>query len=301
MLDQALISPLPWALFHIEDPYQLALLLVSGTAVAVFVLVGILLFSERWESYEEKYLEEAGRSLDDLLLTLPPQQLIFLGFASAFLVLALVYVVTESAALSIVFGAAGFFAPRLSLKVYKARRVKAFSDQLVDALGTLNNALRSGFALPKALATVAEESPKPLSQEFKIVCQELRLGRDLEEAMRNMHGRVPSEDLDLLITAIGIATEVGGNLTEVFDKIAHTIRERHRIEGRIDSLTAQGKMQGLVIGLLPLFLVAAMNAIDPEMLVPLYTTWIGFGVIALICVLEVLGFFFIRKICNIEV
>jgi tight adherence protein B len=280
---------------------EIALMLVSFVAVVVFTLVGHALFSESWKSYEEKYLEEAERTLEDVFITIPPQQLLFLGFASGFLVLLLTYAMTEGFILAAILGVLGFGIPKQALNFYKNRRVTKFSEQLVDALSTLNNALRSGFALPKAFALIAREMPKPLSQEFKILGQELRLGQEMDEALKNMWIRVPSEDLDLLITSIAISQSVGGNLTEVFDKIAHTIRERHRIEGRIDSLTAQGKMQGLVVGMLPLFMFGALHSMDPETLKPLYTTWLGYAVLGVVLILEFLGFFFIHKICDIEV
>lgn len=280
---------------------EIALMLVSFVAVVVFILVGHALFSESWKSYEEKFLEEAERTLEDVFLTIPPQQLLFLGFASAFFVMFITYAMTEGFILATVLGIIGFNIPKQGLRFYRNRRINKFSEQLVDALSTLNNALRSGFALPKAFALLAKEMPKPLSQEFKILGHELRLGQEMDEALKSMYERVPSEDLDLLITSIGISQSVGGNLTEVFEKIAHTIRERHRIEGRIDSLTAQGKMQGMVVGLLPVFMMGALHSMDPETLKPLYTTWLGYGVLAVVLILEFLGFYFIRKICDIEV
>lgn len=282
-------------------PTEVMLLTISFTAVVVFVLVGYLLFSRGWESYEEKYLEEAEQTLDDLFLTIPPQQLLFLQFAAAFLFAILFYTLLENPFVSALGGIAGFLGPNQTLKIMRWRRITKFTDQLVDALTTLNNALRSGFALPKAFALIANDMPKPLSQEFKILVRDLQIGRELSEALKSMYKRVPSEDLDLLITAITISQSVGGNLTEVFEKIAHTIRERHRIEGRIDSLTAQGKMQGIVVGLLPVFMFIAIYFLDNKTLAPLYTTWLGYGVMTVAILLEVAGFYTIQKIVDIEV
>ena len=113
--------------------------------------------------------------------------------------------------------------------------------------------------------------------------------------------RVPSQDLDLLATSIAISASVGGNLAEVFDRIAETVRERHRIEGRIDALTAQGKMQGLMVSVLPIIVGVAINFIDPELMRPLLTTPIGWGILAVMIIMEGLGYFFVRKITSIEV
>jgi len=284
-----------------QNAQEAILLAISGLAVAVFVLVGHSLFTERWESYEEQYMEDAGRTLDDLFLTIPPQQLMFVGVGMAFFLAIIGYVLLESIALSALLGLIGFVMPRKFLKIYRAKRVVAFGAQLVEALGTLNNGLRSGMSLAKSFSLVATEMPKPISQEFRILVQELRLGSEMEEAMRKMHKRVPSIDLDLLITAISISQSVGGNLTEVFEKIAHTIRERHRVEGRIDTLTAQGKMQGLVVGILPIALAGMIYVVAPDTIMPLFTTVPGYCLIAAICILEFLGFWVISIIVDIDV
>ena len=171
----------------------------------------------------------------------------------------------------------------------------------MPALTTITNSLRTGFSLPKAFQLIAADMPKPICQEFGIVVQELRLGIETEEGLNNLLERLPSQDLDLMVTSVAISNQVGGNLAEVFDRIAKTIRERHRIEGRIDALTAQGKIQGILVSLLPIFVAVMLYWIDPEMMRPLYMTLVGRMVIGAMIVMEALGFFFIWKITNIEV
>lgn len=278
-----------------------ALYLISFVAVVSFILVGYTLFSQGWQSYEQQYIADAEQTLDDLFLAIPAQQLLFLSFACSFGSGVLTYLLFENGMVSVILGIMMYFAPKKLLKFYKDRRTRKFTDQLVEALNTLNNALRSGFTLPKAFQLIAQQMPKPISQEFKIVVQELRLGMEVDQALTNLYKRVPSQDLDLLITAIGIASDIGGNLTEVFEKISFTIRERHRIEGRIEALTSQGKMQGIVVGLLPAGMFVAIYIFDPKTIEPLYTTWIGYGIMACIIVMEYLGYFFIKKIVNIDI
>ena len=275
--------------------------LLAGVGTFIFVFVGYLLFSVGWESYEERYVEGAERTLDDLFLTIPPQQLLWLCLLSALGGFALFVLATGDPMIGFALGGMCFFAPNMVLRVAKKRRVHKFGEQLVDALSTLTNALRSGFALPKAFQLIASDMPKPICQEFGILVQELRLGIDTEEGLQNMLQRVPSQDLDLLSTSIAISASVGGNLAEVFDRIAETVRERHRIEGRIDALTAQGKMQGLMVSVLPIIVAVAINFIDPELFEPMYTTPLGWGICAVMVVMECLGYFFVRKITNIEV
>jgi tight adherence protein B len=155
--------------------------------------------------------------------------------------------------------------------------------------------------MPKAFQLIAHDMPKPVCQEFGILVQEIRLGIEVEEGLRNMLVRMPSEDLDLICTSIAISNSLGGNLAEVFEKITHVIRERRRIEGRIEALTAQGKLQGLVSALLPGFIAIMISYIDPKLMEPLYSTWPGYGLCALLVIMGSLGYFFIRKIVNIEV
>ena len=275
--------------------------LFSFAGVFTFVIVGYLIFSAGWESYEEKYIEGAERTLDDLFLTIPPQQLLWLSVLGAFGFYVLTFFASGNIYLGLPVAGLGFLAPRVGLAMFKKARIKRFGDQLVEALITLTNALRSGFALPKAFQLIASDMPKPICQEFGILVQELRLGIETEEGLKNMLRRVPSQDLDLLTTAIGISASVGGNLAEVFDRIAETIRERHRIEGRIDSLTAQGKMQGLMVSVLPIGVGFMINIIDPSLIEPLFTTTPGWVLLGVMVIMEGLGYFFVRKVTNIEV
>lgn len=275
--------------------------LLGGLGMFIFSFIGYLMFREGWESYEERFVEGADRSVEDLFLTIPPQQMLWLSILGTFAFFAVMFVLSESMVISAMFGGLGFYSPKIALRMQKTKRQNKFGEQLTDALVTLTNALRSGFALPKAFQLIAQDMPKPICQEFAILVQELRLGIETEEGLNNMYHRVPSIDLDLVKTSVGIAAEVGGNLAEVFDRIAFTIRERRRIEGRIDALTAQGKIQGLMVALIPILMMVAINYLDPEMLVPLWTTVYGYVTLGVMAVMEGLGYFFVRKITNIEV
>ncbi|HZY42477.1 MAG TPA: type II secretion system F family protein, partial [Anaerolineae bacterium] len=144
----------------------------------------------------------------------------------------------------------GWFAPRWFMSNRQGQRVKAFGNQLGDALNLMVNGLRSGYSVLQAMEAVSRELPKPISAEFARVVQEVQLGVSVEQALANMLRRINSDDLDLLVTAINVQREVGGNLAEILDVISFTIRERVRIKGDINTLTAQGKYSGYVISLL---------------------------------------------------
>jgi tight adherence protein B len=275
--------------------------ILAFVGVFVFVFAGYLLFSAGWESYEEKYIEGAERSLDDLFLVIPPQQLLWLSILGGFGLFTLGFIAADSLLLGFGFAVPGFFMPRFALKVMRANRLKKFTEQLVEAMVTMTNSLRSGVALPKAFQIVAHDMPKPICQEFGILVQEMRLGMDPEEAMLSMLDRMPSQDLELVCTSVSISNSVGGNLAEVFDRLAETIRERYRIEGRIDALTAQGRIQGILVSILPIFVGVMIYVIEPTLMAPMFEKPIGLAVLGVMVIMECLGYFFVRKVTSIEV
>ncbi|MBI4576302.1 MAG: type II secretion system F family protein [Planctomycetes bacterium] len=270
-------------------------------AVTIFVTVGFSLFSEGWTTYEEKYVSGAERTLESMFLSIPPQQLIYLSAFTGTLGFFGVLLATQEMVWSVLTGLAGVFVPEVTIRLLRWKRARRFQEQLVDLLQSLTNSLRAGIALPMAFESARHEMPNPMAQEIGLLTQELKLGASLDAALRHMLERMPGEDLDLVITAIEISGEVGGNLTEVFGKISHTIRDRSRIERRISALTAMGRLQGLVMGLLPLAFLLGIYLMQPEYILPLFTTWTGNAILGVIAVLEVMGFWFIRKIVNIEV
>lgn len=270
-------------------------------AVFFFVLAGLRLFARGWESYEKRYVEETERSLDALYLSFTPQQIIYLSLSCSIVIGLLALIALGRPYYAPPFMIPAFFIPRMVIFFLKKRRDKQFSIQLVDALVMMGNSLRAGLSLEQALQSIPREMDNPIRHEFRITVQEMHLGVADEKALRNLHERMPTDDVDLFVTAVSISRDVGGNLTEVFENIADTIRERFRIEGRITALTAQGKMQGLVMCLLPIAAGVFINVFNPGWMKPLFTTAWGIGMIGLIIVMEALGAFFIYKIVSIDV
>lgn len=180
------------------------------------------------------------------------------------------------------------------------RRTK-FNDQLPDALATMANALRAGFSISQAFDSVVEHGDKPISEEFAIVQQQLRLGMSFEDALESMSARVGSDDLTLVTTAILIGRKNGGNITEIFDKISDTIRSRMKIERKVRSLTAQGRLQGAVVSLMPLILGSIMTAIKPQMMIPFFCSFYGVVSILATVALIAAGWLMISKIVKIDV
>ncbi len=216
---------------------------------------------------------------------------------------------------SLLMGVVGVFIglrlPRTYINYAANRRMSTFNNQLGDTLNLWVNALRSGYSVLQAMESIATEMPPPVSREFERVVQEVRLGLGLEQTLANMYRRVPSEDLDLVITAVNIQREVGGNLAEVLDTISYTIRERVRIKGEIKTLTAQGRISGWIISLLPVGLGGVLYLMNPEYVSELWIKdkpWIfepvfpcGWLVIGIGAILIGMGALAIRKIVDIEV
>lgn len=220
------------------------------------------------------------------------------------------YAIWRSPLLAAVAAVAGLFAPRIYVGIQRNRRLKAFNDQLADVLNLWVNALRSGYSVMQAMEAIGKEAPPPASTEFLRVVQEVQLGIPIDTALDNMLRRVESEDLDMVFTAVSIQREVGGNLAEILDTISHTIRERVRIKGEIQTLTAQGRITGYVISGLPIILTLFLYAINREYMGRLFRgpPWIipnvipcGWPIIALGLILIAVGAAIIRRIVDIEV
>jgi tight adherence protein B len=197
------------------------------------------------------------------------------------------------------------FAPNLYVGYASRRRMKSFNNQLGDGITLMANSLRSGYSFLQSMDLVSREAPAPMSSEFRRVVQEIGLGLSTEEALANLLRRVPSDDLDLLITAVNIQHEVGGNLAQILETIGHTIRERVRIKGEIQVLTAQGRISAYVITGLPILLAIGITLINPDYMAPMFKfglppdAWCCLPVTALFMI--IIGFFIIMKIVDIEV
>lgn len=182
-----------------------------------------------------------------------------------------------------------------------ARRRQAFDMQLPETLTTMSNALRAGFSINQAFRNVVELGEKPIAEEFEILERQLAIGMTLEDALESMSQRVGSDDFSLVTTAIVIARKTGGNVTEIFDNIGKTIRDRMKVERKVRALTAQGRLQGVIVTLMPLVLGIGMTVIKPKLMIPFLCSSAGVLSIMLMIVLMIVGWILIRKIIKIDV
>jgi tight adherence protein B len=191
--------------------------------------------------------------------------------------------------------------PRIIIGSRKKERIKLFDSQLNEGITIISNSLKAGYSFLQAVAVVAEETSDPFSKEFKKLLKEMSLGISEEDALKNLLARVESEDLRLVMNAILIQKDIGGNLSEILDNIAETIRERQKIKNELKTLTAQGRLSGIILMLIPIFLGMAIYLFNKPYITLLFTTSMGLAMVIAAVVSEAFGFLMIRKIINIDI
>jgi len=288
--------------------WLIPLLAAAGVAGVVWFMLRALQAGA--EEYSNAYTAAASERLEDMFLFIPPRRILELamalsatcgvigfGMAGGFTLDTII----RGLLVATLFAWGGWQLPSLILAVMRHRRLGQFNEQLVDALTTMSNALRAGFSIQQSFETIARENRAPISQEFGVFLHETRVGLNMSEAMNNLEARVGSQDLMLMVSAIETARQTGGNLTEVFDRIAHTIRERMRVERRIRTLTAQGRLQGIVVGAMPFLLAFAMSLLDARMMTSFFHSTLGVTICVAVLLLVGCGAMLIRKIVRIDV
>ena len=295
-----------------------ASLLQAATIASAAVCAGglaalaALALSRGSAAYGSGYSARTSRAMEDLFLFVSPRKLAERAAVCAVAVGLLVFAICGGVsggsgavlariALSLACGAAVLAAPSRVVSVLRARRRARFEGQFEGALMDMGNALRSGFSIMQAMEHVAGNSEAPLSEEFAATLHQTRVGVPFEDALRNMAERVQSEDLSLAVLAVETARRTGGNLAEVFDSISATIRARLRIKARVKTLTAQGRMQGVVLTVMPVALAFVLSALQPGMFDPFVRSAAGVAVLAAAATLLVLGAISIRKIVSIDI
>ena len=277
----------------------IVLLLVTGS-VFFFTLVIFGVLSKAYEQYQERYVVKSMNDVSDMFLFIDPRQMLILDIASMCLLGILGWMVFNPL-VCVGLTIFGFFLPMMLMKYYRKRRIKKFNTQLVDALQAMSNAFKAGLTFPQAIEHVSKEAYPPLQQEFGLFVKEVKLGVPLEEALINMGKRVGSDDLELVVVSTNIARQLGGNMAEMFETISTTIRERFRLEGKIDALTSQGKLQGWVVAAMPAILGMVLNYMRPDLMQPMMDHIFGWVLVAVVMVMEALGVLIIRRIVNIDI
>ena len=240
---------------------------------------------------------------DELLaadIVMKPEEYLTIWIILFFVPAGLVFLFSQNITATLIFLVAGGAGPYFFIKRKQGKRRKLFESQLSDALMIATSCLRSGLTFQQAMETVAKDMEAPISTEFARACSEMNFGSSMDKALSDMVARIKSPDLLLTVSAVSVQRQTGGNLSQILETIANTIRERIKIKADVAAVTAQGRTSGIIIGALPIFLSVVLNLISPGYMAPLFTTGVGRGILIGCVVLELLGFFFIMKIVNIE-
>ncbi len=290
----------------------LAVIVLAGLCFTGLAYVAVLAIERGATAYGSDYSSKSSRQLADLFLFIPPRRIAEFAWIASAVVFIVAFLLSGGVsgsigavllrlAVSLACGSLMLLAPARLIAFLRIRRREKFNLQLVDALVDMGNALRSGFSINQAIEHVADNGVSPLSEEFGAMLHQTRVGVPFETALSNMDERVGSEDLSLVVLSIETARRTGGNLAEIFENISRTIRERIRIRNRIDTLTAQGRLQGVVLSSMPPLIGVALYFMQPQMFRPFLNSAAGIGVMAATVVLLALGALSIRKIVNIDI
>lgn len=278
--------------------------------VSLCVVIVVYQYADRFISFLEKKSlgsrDEILRLLDLMFVETDRKKvtismlLLSFGFGTVVFLLLLPNVIMGIIFASIV-TYLGWMIPLMLVKVLYDRRSDLLVSQMVDGLTIMANGIKSGLSITQSMERVVENLPNPISQEFALVLSQIRLGRSVEEALIEFGERIPRPDVQMFVTAINILKETGGNLAETFTTIVVTIRERQKIEKKIQAMTAQGLMQGIIVSLVPVFLILVFMFIDPSYISPMFNTTFGLILLFLMFTLQIIGGVTIRKIVKIKV
>jgi tight adherence protein B len=319
-------------------PTVLVFLLIGGGIAVILLIIGIVLSSsagkglvdERLNKYLEEEKAEAAQDAKSLLsdwvnkrvekssigeriardlaradLKFKPGEYIALYVIAVVGMGMIAYLLGGRILLSaLIGGIIGAFLPRMYVKRQQTKRLQKFNDQLPDMLNLMVNGLRAGFSTMQAMEAVSKELPMPICDEFRRVVQEMQIGIPMDKALANLLRRIPSEDLDFVVTSINVQREVGGNLAEIMDIISYTIRERVRIKGEIRVLTSQVTYSGKILSLMPVFLVVILYFLNRDYIMEMFTPQnilCGSIAVGTAVILILIGYVVMNKIAQIEV
>jgi len=272
-----------------------------AASVGIFAWLFFLKMYEKLVYYKETVTEITANKFSELFLFVDISNYFYYYITAVLVFPVIVGMLSGDISIAILTFLSVLFSPYLILKTMIKKRLKKFEQQLPDALVMVAGSIRSGSSLPIALDSLIKESSPPLSQEFGLYVRERKLGLDRDTAFENLERRVPLEDLALSLSAIRISSEIGGDLAETLESLATTLRKKLIMEGKIDSLTSQGKLQGIIMSSLPILLIIALLKLEPAAMGAMFTTKIGWLVLAIVLCMQLLGFLAIRKITTINV
>jgi len=275
--------------------------LVAGVAGTLLAYLIARALARLVPVYRARFADSVSRQLARAHLFVDPARLLTLNLVVSAGATALALWLTGSVIAAAIAAVATGMLPRLTLAVLRRRRLNAFRQQLSDLLMLTAGGLRAGLSLGQALGQTAAEIDAPARQEVELMLREQRLGATFEQALAGLERRMPLEETALMCAALRISRETGGNLAETLEALGDAMRRKVAIEGKIRALTAQGRLQGWAMGMLPLLCALLLWLIEPVAMSALVTTWYGLATCAVIAVMQLLGLYFLRRVMRIDV
>ncbi len=279
--------------------FGLAVLLIF---VAVACVAGLTAqkATEFMSFYQSKFTASAEVELGDMFIFTDPSRLFWLNLLALILIPLLVHALFALWVITGLVFVVLLIVPGMIWAKLRNKRFRQLESQLPDAFMMLSSSLQAGASLNMAFQDLVRQSPKPINQEFGLLVKRMQLGMSLDDGLIELERRVPVQSFVMASSAIRISREVGGNLVETINSMADTLRRKHTMEGKIDSLTAQGRAQGTFMALVPIALALILSVFEPESMQQLYTTRMGLMVLTVMIIMQIMGFVFIRKITSID-
>lgn len=279
--------------------WLIGLLIFACAGVAVYLLARA---SETFMArYRQNFMSQARVNLADMFMFMDASQLFLFNGVVLVIIPLLLWLVTGSLLIAGVMVLVMLVMPRKLYAWMRQRRLDKIQEQLPDALQMLSGSMRAGVGFAPALEVLVKDGQPPLAQELALVLREQHMGVRTEEALEHFSDRVPIVDAKLFVSAVNISREIGGNLAESLSTLAETLRRRLIMENKVKALTAQGRLQGIVMAMLPVFLIGYLTLVYSDTMQPMFHTWHGWTVIGICVVMEYLGYRLCRKIMTIDV
>ncbi len=278
----------------------LIILLIFGSIGALaYEFIPLLL--GHYSQLQSKRMEKASKELHQMFIFTEKHRLLPLFTITPLVLGTLGFIILHNLLGALVGVGLGLILPRLWIKSVGRKRQSDFGKQMVDALMLLSSSLRAGMSLPQAFEVITEEMPAPIGDEFALVVKENKMGVTLEDCLAHLKQRMPLDDLELLTTAISISRETGGDLTEIFTNLVHTIREKRKLDDRVRVLTVQGRLQGAIMGLLPIAFGIFIYFINPSNFDVMLKDRFGQMLLVWAVISEVIGVILIRKLSKVDI
>ena len=268
---------------------------------AVGLCVGLLVYLASTRLVETATAARHGARGEKAVFSAFVGNRVFAHAALVVVAVAIVWFLSHRLLLCVGLAVGGVVLPRKYFAWRRAKRQMLVDSQIPDVLSMMSGSMRAGFSLMKALDSVAKDGPDPIRQEIDLCLREVRMGIDLDAALDHMARRVGGSEMVMVAAAIKIARDSGGNLAESLDNLAKSVRDRQNMEKKVMALTAQGRMQALVMAGLPFFMLYMLHQLDAAAMAPMFSTVLGWGVFIVVCIWVWIGFQVIKKIMSIDI